>query len=272
MPTNQAATTLQAALKNIHDQFEIDPTRGCFELLTPYAEYHKGLQQMTVILLTDPRAQALSFSEREALFKQVAGFDGVRFIAGNGEATLVLLRTNRGYSAGCGHHYGSPDALYVVDQRGVIYDIGTAGLLIQTWWLGDRWIVLLRLKLDASSGPTRWAIWHIGQVNDVWQRLVEYEIIPMPYNFVSLPLRFEEGGQVMIADVDHWWADDPCEFTAEFKDIYTHGDWRMRRTYQLVGNTYELVSSKILTFTVERKDTGQQVVINWQNYCAGPIK
>lgn len=271
-PANQSTTTLQDALKNIHDQFEIDPTRGCFELLTPYPEYHRGLQQMTVLLLTDPRAQALSLAEREALFKKVAGFDGVRFIVGNGEATLVLLHTNRGYNSGCGSHYRSPDTLHVVDQQGDIYDIGTEGLLIQTWWLDDRWIVLLRLKLDSSSGPTRWAIWHIGQANDMWQRIVEFEIIPTPYNFVSLPLRFEEGGQVMIANVDHWWADDPCKFTAEFKDMYEHGDWQMRRTYQLVENTYELASSEIVTFIVQRKDTGEQVAINWQDYCAGPIE
>jgi hypothetical protein len=271
-PTGQSTMTLQDALENIHNQFEIDPTRGCFELRTPYPEYHKGLQQMTALLLTDPRAQALSFAEREALFNKVAGFDGVRFIAGSDEATLVLLHTNRGYNIGCGSHYRSPDALHVVDQQGIVYDIGTEGLLIQTWWLPDRWIVLLRLKLDANTGPTRWAIWHIARANGVWQRSIEFEIVPTPHNFVTLPLRFEEGGQVVVADVDHWWADDPCEFTADFKDTYKHDDWQMRRTYQLVGTTYELVSSEVLTFTVQRKDTGEQVTINWQDYCIGPIK
>lgn len=85
-------------------------------------------------------------------------------------------------------------------------------------------------------------------------------------------MRFENSYQTMIADVDSWWADDPCTFTAGFKDIYNHGDWRVRRTYQLVGNTYELVSSKILTFTVQRKNTGEPAAINWQDYCTGPIK
>jgi hypothetical protein len=34
-PTAQAGTTLRDALKAIHDQFQIDPSRGCFELLSP---------------------------------------------------------------------------------------------------------------------------------------------------------------------------------------------------------------------------------------------
>lgn len=227
---------------------------------------------MTVLLLNDPRAQTLSLTEREALFEKVAGFDGARFIAGNDKATLVSLRTLRGYNLGCGGHYRAPDALHVVDQQGIIYDLGTAGLLTQTWWVDDRWIVLLKLKLDASSGPTRWAIWHVGQADDVWQRMVEFEILPTPYDFESLPLRFEEGYRIMIADVTHWWADDPCPFTTEFKEAYEHGTWQMRRTYRLVNNIYELVSSEVLTFTVKRQDTGEQVEINWQDYCTGPIK
>lgn len=264
--------TLVDALKSIHDQFKIDPTRGCFELLTPYPEYHKGLQQMTALLLTDPRAQALSFAEREALFKQVTGFDGVRFIAGNGAATLVSLRTNRGYKLGCGSHYESPDALHVVDRQGTIYDIGTGGLLAKTWWLVDRWIVLLRLKLDSSSGPTPWAIWQVGQAGSEWQRVVDFEFAPTPYNYAPPPpLRFENGYQVMVADLDYWWADDPCAFTAAFQDKYKHDTWQMRRTYQLVGSTYELTYSEVLAFPVYRKDTGEQVALKWQDYCAGPI-
>jgi hypothetical protein len=262
-PTAESATTLRDALKNIHDQFEIDPTRGCFELLTPYPEYHEGLQRMTALLLTDPRAQALSFAEREALFEEVAGFDGVRFIAGNGAATLVSLRTNRGYNVGCGSHYQSPDALHVVDQAGAVYDIGTGGLLAQTWWATGRWIVLLRLKLDASSGPTRWAIWQIGQTGGAWQRLVEFEFVPPPYNFDAPPLYFENGDQTMIADLDYWWATDPCEFSAAFTDTYRHDTWQIRQRYQMVGNTYELSASEVLTFPVYRKDTGEAVVLDW---------
>ncbi len=262
--TVQPATTLRDALKNIHDQFEIDPTLGCFELLTPYAEYHEGLQRMTALLLTDPRAQALSFTEREALFEEVTGFDGVRFIAGNGVATLVSLRTNRGYKLACGSHYESPDALHVVDQTGAVYDIGTGGLLAQAWWVTDRWMVLLRLKLVASSGPTRWATWQIGQTGGAWQRLVEFEFVPPPYNFDALPLYFENGYQTMIADLDYWWATDPCELSAAFTDTYRHDTWQMRQTYQMVGNTYELSASEVLTFPVYRKDTGEAVALDWQ--------
>jgi hypothetical protein len=270
--------TLQDALKSIHDQFEIDPAKGYYGIPTPYSDYHRGLQQMTVLLLNDPRAQTLSLTEREALFEKVAGFDGARFIAGNGKATLVSLRTYRGHNPGGGGHYSAPDALHVVDQQGTIYDLGTGGLLKQTWWVDNRWIVLFRLKLDASSGPTRWAIWHVGQADDVWQQMVEFEILPTPYNhptpydFELLPLRFEEGYRVMIADVTHWEADDPCEFSAEFTDTYKHGYWQVRRMYRLTGDTYELVSSEVLTFTVQHKGTGEQVAIDWQAYCTGPVR
>ena len=227
---------------------------------------------MTVLLLNDPRAQILSLTEREALFEKVAGFDGVRFIAGNGKATLVSLRTYRGHNPNGGGNYRAPDALHVVDQQGTIYDLGTGGLLKQTWWVDNRWIVLFKLKLDGTSGPTRWAIWHVGQANDVWRQMVEFEILPTPYNFESLPLRFEEGYRVMIADVTHWWADAPCPFTTEFKDAYKHGTWQIRRTYRLVDNTYELVSSEVLTFTVQHKGTGEQVAIDWQAYCTRPVR
>jgi hypothetical protein len=76
----------------------------------------------------------------------------------------------------------------------------------------------------------------------------------------------------MIADLDYWWANDPCEFTATFKNTYAHGDWKMRRTFQLSGDTYKLTSSEVLAFTVQRKDTGAAIALNWQSYCAGPIK
>lgn len=227
---------------------------------------------MTALLLTDPRAQDLSFAEREALFEEVTGFDGVRFAVGNGAATLVALPTNRGYNVACGSHYSSPDALHVVDQTGDVHDIGTGGLLAQTWWVVDRWVALFRLKLDSSSGPTRWAVWQIGQTGSAWQRLVEFEFVPTPYNFDTLPLHFEDGYQTMIADLDYWWADDPCEFTAAFIDTYKHGDWRVRRTYHLVGNTYELMSSEVLSFTVQLKDTDEPVMLNWQDYCVEPMK
>ncbi len=271
-PTVQAATTLQGALKAIHDQFQIDPSRGCFELLSPYPDYHRGLQRMTALLLTDPRAQALTFAEREALFKDVTGFDGVRFFPGEAAATLVLLRTNRGHNLGCGSHYASPDALHVVDQRGAIYDIGTGGIDTQVWWIADRWVALFRTKLDSSSGPTPWIVWHIGKTGDGWGRVLEYAFTPMPYDFTPPPVRFESGYQALIADLQYWWADDPCEFTPAFKETYKHDTWQMRRTYRLAGDTYALASSQVLTFTVQRQDTGETVALNWQDYCAGPIR
>ncbi len=78
----------------------------------------------------------------------------------------------------------------------------------------------------------------------------------------------------MIADLDYSRLYDPCEFSLEFKDTYRHSEyglWQMRRTYRLVANTYELTFSEMLTFTVRRKDTGEQAEINWQDYCVGPI-
>lgn len=271
--TVQPTASLQDALKKIHDQFKIDPSKGCYDIAQPNPEYQQALQKMTALLLNDLRAQSLSFAEREALFNQVTGFSGVRFIAGSGTASLVSLPTNRGHNLACGSHARSPDALYVVDQQGVIYDLGADGLLGQASWVGDRWMVLFKLKLDSSSGPTRWMLWHVGQTSGKWQTLVEFEFIPSPYNSIPPPpLRFENGYQTMIADLDYWWADDPCEFTATFKNAFKHDDWKMRRTYQLTGNTYKLVSSAMLTLPVRRKDTGEIIALNWQSYCAGPIK
>jgi hypothetical protein len=270
----QLNATLLDVLTKIQNRFQINPTQGCFGLLSPYPDYHKGLQEMTAILLTDPRAKSMSLAERQALFNKVTGFDGVRFFLGNGAATLVSLRTNRGYNVGCGSHYAPPDALHVVDNQGVIYDMGTSeGLLTQTWWVTDRWIALFRLKLDSTSGPTRWGLWQIGQNAGAWQRLMEFEFTPTPYNYATPPsIRFENGYQKMIADLDYWWADDPCEFTAAFKNTYAHNTWQMRRTYQLAGSTYQLTSSQVPTFTVNRKDTGEAVALKWQAYCSGPIK
>ncbi len=272
--TAQPNAALLDALTKIHSRFQIDPAQGCFGLLSPYPEYHKGLQEMTAVLLTDPRAKSLSFAERQALFKQITGFDGVRFFPGDGAATLVSLRTNRGYNAGCRSHYASPDALHVVDNQGKIYDMGTSdGLLAQTWWVTDRWIALFRLKLDSTSGPTRWGLWQIGQKAGTWQRLMEFEFTPTPYNYATPPsIRFENGYQTMIADLDYWWADDPCEFQAAFKNNYAHNTWQMRRSYQLAGSTYQLASSQVLAFTVYRKDTNEVVALNWQDYCTGPIR
>ncbi len=267
-----AASTLREALKTIHDQFQIDPLRGCYELLSPYPEYHQGLERMTVLLLTDPRAQALSLAERETLFAEVTGFDGARFFEGEGGATLVSLRTNRGHNLACGSHYASPDALHVVDQQGALYAIGTGGIDTQAWWVAGRWAVLFRTKLDSSSGPTPWVVWHIGQSGGRWQRLVDFSFAPLPYDFDPPPIRFENGYQTMIADLQYWWADDPCDFTAAFKDAYKHDTWQMRRTFQLAGDAYQLVSSEVLTLTVLRQDTGQAEAVDWQAYCAGPIR
>ncbi len=267
-----AAAALREALKAIHDQFQIDPSRGCFELVSPYPEYHQGLQRMTALLVADPRSQALSLAEREALFAEVTGFDGVRFFEGDGGATLVSLRTNRGHNLACSSHYASPDALHVVDRQGAIYDLGAGGTDTQVWWVASRWVVLFRTKLDSSSGPTPWVVWHIGQSAGRWQRAVEFSFAPTPYDFNPPPLRFENGYQTMVADLQYWWADDPCEFSAAFKAAYKHDTWQMRRTYQLAGDTYQLVSSQVLTFTVLRQDTGQAEAINWQAWCAGPIR
>lgn len=154
--------TLRDALAAIHNQFQIDPLKGCYGLLSPYADYHRSLQQMTVLLLADPRAAALSLAERQALFAEVAGFDGVWFFPGRpGGATLVSLKSNRGYKAACGSHYASPDTLYVVEPGGAIFDIATEGLVAGAEWGGDRWLVRVRLKLDSGSGLTLWQVWHV---------------------------------------------------------------------------------------------------------------
>jgi hypothetical protein len=76
----------------------------------------------------------------------------------------------------------------------------------------------------------------------------------------------------MIADLDYWWATDPCELSAAFTDTYRHDTWQMRQTYQMVGNTYEVSASEVLTFPVYRKDTGEAVALDWQTYCTGPMK
>jgi len=86
------------------------------------------------------------------------------------------------------------------------------------------------------------------------------------------PMRFENGYQTMIADLDYWWADDPCDFNAAFKNAYTHGTWQMRRTYQLTNNSYAQISSEVLSFKVQRKDTGEPVAVDWKSYCVGVIK
>jgi hypothetical protein len=268
------ATTLRDALAAIHSRYQIGPSRGCFDLLSPYPEYHRGLEEMTTLVLTDSRAAGLNDLDRQVLFHEVTGFDGARFFHAEGAtATLVSLRTNRGYNLGCGSHYASPDALQVVDAEGHIYDVGSGGLLVQVWWVADRWVVLLRLKLDSTSGPTPWAIWHVGQGTAGWQRLVELEFTPTPYNF-SLPptLHFENGYQTLVADLDYWWADDPCPFTTDFTSLYKHDTWQMRRTYRLTDNTYTLISSEVLTFTAQRQDTGEAAPLNWQDYCGGPIQ
>jgi hypothetical protein len=75
-----------------------------------------------------------------------------------------------------------------------------------------------------------------------------------------------------VADLDYWWADDPCEFTAAFRETYEHDTWQMRRTYQLAGDTYQLTSSEVLTLTIKRRDTHAVEAVNWQDYCAGPVK
>jgi hypothetical protein len=227
---------------------------------------------MTALLLTDPRAQGMSLAEREALFHDVTGFDGVRFFPGEGGATLVSLRTNRGYSLGCGSHYASPDALHVVDGQGTIYDIGTGGIDTQVWWVAGRWVALFRTKLDSTSGPTPWVVWHIGQTSGGWGRVLEFAFAPPPYNFDPPPLRFENGYQTMVADLQYWWADDPCDFTPDFKAAYKHDTWQARRSYQLAGDTYTLASTQVLTFTVQRQDTGEAVALNWQRYSASPVR
>lgn len=272
-PSGPSVPSLRDALRTIHDQFKIDPSKGCFDLLSPYPEYQRGLQKMTALLLNDPRAQSLSFAQRQALFAQVAGFDGVRLFAGSPTATLVSLRTNRGYSLGCGSHYQSPDALFVVDQQNSIYDVGTEGLVKQAWWVNDRWVALVQLKLDSSSGPTRWGLWQVARTDASWQRVLDFEFVPTPYNFgTPPPIRFESGYQSMIADLDYWWADDPCDFNATFKSTYSHGDWQMRRTYRLTNDTYTQVSAEVLNFRVQRKDTGEQTALDWKGFCVGAVR
>ncbi|MBN1430715.1 MAG: hypothetical protein JXB07_20265 [Anaerolineae bacterium] len=280
-PATQTDTSLVAALRSIHDRFEIDPSRGCWnEILTPYPEYHKGLQEMTALLLTDPRAQSISLTGREALFAEVAGFDGVKFIPGDGSAKLVSIKSYRDRNDVCGHRFGTPHSLHVVDAQGTIHNIPAwesgdpplVGILLQTWWIGDRWVTLSRLRIDSVSGPMPWGLTHIGRKASVWQPLIMFEFDPIPYDFDPPSIRFEDGYNAMIADLTYWYADDPCEFTQEFKDTYAHDSWQMRRTYQLVDNIYQQVSSEMLSFTIYRKDTHEVVDLEWQDYCTGPVK
>jgi hypothetical protein len=116
-------------------------------------------------------------------------------------------------------------------------------------------------------------IWHIGQVDGAWQRLLKFEFEPLPYYSLQWrPPRFEDGYQVMIADFDYDWSQEPCEFTPEFQDTYRNYDfWRMRQTFQLVGDSYELTSREVFSFTVRHKDT-DRVETNWQEYCIEPIE
>jgi hypothetical protein len=261
-----------AALQTIHSQFQIDPTRGCYELLSPYPAYQQALEQMTVLLLTDPRAKGLSLAQRQALFAQVTGFDGVRFYSGDGSATLVALRTNRGHNLACGSHYTSPDDVYVVAANGAISDIGTEGLAAQVQWVAGRWSVMLKLKLDATSGPTPWALWQAGPAAAGWGRVVDLRFDPLPYDFDPPGIQYSNGYQTLTATLSYWWATDPCTFNAAFTNAYKHDTWQMERTYALAGGAYQLTASKVLSFTALSQATNQPVAIDWQADCTGPIQ
>ena len=279
-PTAPASATLRDALVAIHSQFQIDPARGCFELLSPYADYQRGLQQMTVLLLTDPRAQALSLAERQALFANVTGFDGVRFFPSDRGVTLVKLTGNRGHTRDCTIHSTPADTLYVVTERGGINDVATEGLVAQIWaldnpGLGGLWAVLVKLKMDSTSGPTPWQVWRIGRNGGgQYERQATLVFSPVPYDFDPPPtLQFASGGQTLTADLSYWWADDPCAFSTAFTDSYKHDTWRIRRTYTLGDGGYALTASQVLTFTVLHKDTGVPAPdVDWTQFCTGPIQ
>jgi hypothetical protein len=271
-PTPTPDTTLRGALTKIHDQFTVRQRNNLrYQPDEIQQEYHESLKRMTVLLFTDPRAQDLSLAERETLFEEIVGFGGVQFTPGNGEATLVSLRTYRNQRLSS--HAEPPDMIYVVDRQGSIYDFGISGRTAQTWWIDDRWIVHSLLGSFEGYRPMQMRIWHIGQVDGAWQRLLKLEFDPLPYYGPRWrPPRFEDGYQVMTTDFEYWWTQDPCEFTPEFKDTYENRDfWRMRQTFQLVDNSYELTSREVLSFTVRHKHTGK-VETNWQEYCIEPIE
>jgi len=255
-------------LKAIHDPFGIDPAKGCYGLQMPYDEYLRGLRAMTAVLFSHPLTPAFTLAELEAIFEEVVGFD-VNFIPGDAGAVLVRLPTNRGYPAGCGSHYAAPDAFHVVDRQGMVWDIGVGGLYRGSWWIDGRWLLLIREKLDSTSGPTGWSLWHVGRAEAGWSKLVRYRFAPAPYDYNPPPaLSFVDGFNTMIAELTYWWATDPCPFSAEFAATYEHGDWKARKTYQLVGQDYQLTQTEVLSFPVRLKSTGAAVAVDWQAYCS----
>lgn len=279
-PVNSAADNnrqqLQQLITDVHDRYGIDPENGCFDVHASYEEYHRGLQEMVAILLTHPMAQPFSFDEREELFSEVAGFESLRFTAGHAGSVLVAMPTNRGNPPGCGGRYSSPDALFVVNPDGRVFDvdgISTRGLVENIWSIDERWIVTIRLKLDSSSGPTRWAIWHVGPVDEGWQPIVTHEFSPEPYIFHDLPVNFEDGYQTMVADITYWPGHQPCELTEEFRAEYAYEAWTTRETFALVNGQYVQTAIEVVDFPVIDRVTNETVTLpNWQDYCTGPIE
>ncbi|MBE7472997.1 MAG: PD40 domain-containing protein [Anaerolineales bacterium] len=258
-----ARNELVQLLKNIHDPYKIDPG-GCYIISNNQDSYDEALKKMTVILLTHPLAQSFNLNELEDVFFSVAGFR-VTFISGSEKAVLISLPDNRDCPSGS--HYQAPDTIYVVDRAGTIWEIGQQVLLRDFWWIEERWVLLIERKLDTSSGPTPWSIWQVGQTNGNWGLDVNYQFTPDPYNFSPPPIQFENGYKTMIVNLDYWYETDPCEFSEAFKAAYKHGDWKARKTYQLLDDEYYLTDFQILDFVVYNRDTDQVAIVTWQDYC-----
>jgi hypothetical protein len=90
----------------------------------------------------------------------------------------------------------------------------------------------------------------------------------------QFPIHFENGYEIMIAEIGYWYADDPCKFTETFKENYKHGNWRAIKRYRLVQGEYHLTDVRVLDLPVSHKGTGRQtsigritVLSNNLNYC-----
>ncbi len=251
---------LIGGIKEIHNQYEFD-SRGCLNNYGDFTPYEESRNEIITMLLSHPSALTLPLEERSTIYNEVTGAFHMEFVPGSGDAILVKwfsdCRMNRFQSA---HNI-------VVFDQGTIFDLSDLSLVYDIRWIADRWVLLNRLKLDSVSGPTPWSIWQIGNVGGSWQKVVDWSFVPTPYNFDGINLDFENGYETMIAEVEYWYDDHPCEFNSAFTDTFKHGDWKVKNTYHLTGDQYELTDTQMLDFPVTSLDTNEPVTINWQDYC-----
>lgn len=260
-PTATAKTEEEALLRvirDLRDQYAIGTPPCCN---TGGSGDHPLVADMITTIINHPLAQSFTLTQLETMFEEVTTRQ-VSLIAGGTNATLLSVSADDT----SGSHHWPYDQLYVIDGNDCHY-VGAGGLLRHyPWWIEDRWVILLRLKTDSSSGPTGWSVWHIGQKDGRWGKLVEHEFVPAPYEDGPFPIQFEDGYNTISVDLEYWAFDHPCQFTDEFTSNYAHYGWRATTTYQLVNEEYKLID-RVYSVEVYYKGTGEKVDVDWRDYC-----